>query len=211
MAENKFTRQAQQRDKQQKEKKTVVRDAQPAVDDQLGRLEEDMRRLKVEFDIFFNGACRRPPYDTKGRVETTIKRLADERSLSFAQRYRYNSLVARYTSFRELWRRTTQDREEGRGPAGVARSTPQREAETRSTFVCADAHRDVDLIRNLFDALTEAKKRCDEPSDDLSFPRFHRTVALKTDELKKQLGCERVKFSIGIENGRVSFKAKADE
>lgn len=211
MAENKFARQAQQRDKQQREKKTVVRDAQPVVDEQLSRLEEDMRRLKVEFDIFFNGAVRRPPYDTKGRVETTIKRLADERSLSFAQRYRYNSLVARYTSFRELWRRTTQDREEGRGPTAIARSTMHREAETRSSFVCADAHTEVGLIKNLFDALTEAKKRCDDPSEDLSFPHFHRTVALKTEALKKQLGCERVRFSIGVENGRVSFKAKADE
>ena len=205
MAGNKFARQAQQR-----EKKTIVRDAQPTVDEQLGRLEEDMRRLKVEFDIFFNGAVRRPPYDTKSRVETTIKRLADDRSLSFAQRYRYNSLVARYTSFRELWRRTIQDREEGRGSASVVRSTAHHEAEARSTFVCTDAHQDVGLIKNLFDALIEAKKRCDEPSDDLSFPRFHRTVVLKTEALKKQLGCERVRFSIGIENGQVSFKAKAD-
>lgn len=206
MADNKFARQAQQR-----EKKAVARDPQPAVDEQLGRLEEDMRRLKVEFDIFFNGTVRRPPYDTKGRVETMIKRLADDRSLSFAQRYRYNSLVARYTSFREMWRRTMQDREEGRGPAAAARSATHREADIGSTFVCADAHRDVDLIKNLFEALVEAKKRCDEPGDDLSFPHFHRTVALKTEALKKQLGCERVRFSIKTEGGRVSFKAKADD
>ncbi len=88
------------------------RDARPPIDEQLGRLEEDIRRLKVEFDIFFNGAAKRPPYDTKNRVETAIKRLGDDRTLSFAQRYRYNSLVARYTAFRELWRRALQEREE---------------------------------------------------------------------------------------------------
>jgi hypothetical protein len=41
---------------------------QPTPDEQLTRLEDDIRRLRVEFDIFFNGAAKRPPYDTKGRV-----------------------------------------------------------------------------------------------------------------------------------------------
>ena len=63
---------------------------QPSPDEQLSRLEEDIRKLRVEFDIFFNGAAKRPPYDTKGRVETLLKRLGDDRTLTFAQRYRYN-------------------------------------------------------------------------------------------------------------------------
>src|SRR5438045_3150903 len=45
------------------------------LDEQLKRLEEDVRRLKIEFDVFFNGGAKRPPYETKSRVESTIKRL----------------------------------------------------------------------------------------------------------------------------------------
>src|SRR5215210_804025 len=123
--ENKFARRARARDenKGKNTKKLVLRDEQPTVEEQLARLEEDLRRLKVEFDIYFNGAAKRPPYDTKGRVETIIKRLADDRTLAFAQRYHYNSLAARYTSFMQLWRRTMQEREEGRGPS--RRNAPQ--------------------------------------------------------------------------------------
>ncbi len=54
------------------------------------------------------------------RVESHLKRLGDDRTLNFAQRYHYNSLATRYASFRELWRRTLQDREEGRGSAAAA-------------------------------------------------------------------------------------------
>ena len=100
--ENKYARRA--REREQNSKKVIQRDPQPTPEEQLARLEEDIRRLKVEFDIYFNGAAKRPPYDTKGRVETVVKRLADERTLSFAQRYHYNSLVARYTSFLQLCR-----------------------------------------------------------------------------------------------------------
>ena len=130
--ENKFARRARERDRDPNRKKLVYRDEQPTVEEQLVRLEEDIRRLKVEFDIYFNGAAKRPPYDTKGRVETLIKRLADERTLSFAQRYHYNSLAARYTSFMQLWRRTMQEREEGRGTAASARRPPSQPARSLS-------------------------------------------------------------------------------
>lgn len=186
---------------------------QPTPDEQLTRLEEDIRRLRVEFDIFFNGGSKRPPYDTKGRVETLLKRLGDDRSLTFAQRYRYNSLAARYNSFRELWRRTIQGREEGRDAVSAHRASVHKEAGAPKvepvSFVCADAHREVEVVKNLFESLMEAKRLCGE-AEDLSFPKFHRLIASKADGLKEKLGCKQVRFSVAVENGHVSFKARAE-
>jgi hypothetical protein len=186
---------------------------QPTPDEQLTRLEDDIRRLRVEFDIFFNGAAKRPPYDTKGRVETLLKRLADDRTLTYAQRYRYSSLAARYNAFRDLWRRTMQGREEGRDAVSTARahvkSITTREVEPAS-FVCNDPHKEIEVVKNLYTSLLEAKKHCGEATADLSFPKFHRLIASKADGLKKQLGCDRVRFSVTVEDGHVSFKARAD-
>ena len=212
--DNKFTRQSKQRQGQPAGKRVnAAADSEPTVEEKLKRLEDDIRRLKIEFDIYFNGASKRPPYDTKGRVETMLKRLADDRTLTFAQRYLLNSLTARYTSFRELWRRTMQGREEGRDAAAAARASARDEAshgEAAATFVCDDAHKDVPTVKQLYDALIEAKMKCGEPTDDLSFPRFHHLIATKTDKLKEHLGCDRVRFSIDVEGGRVSFKAKGE-
>lgn len=187
---------------------------QPSPDEQLTRLEEDIRRLRIEFDIFFNGAAKRPPYETKGRVETLLKRLGDDRTLTFAQRFRYNSLAARYNAFRDLWRRTMQGREEGRDPVSAARAEVKKETETKrvkpASFVCLDAHREVELVKNLYTSLIEAKRQCGEPTEDLSFPKFHRLIASKADGIKEQLGCDRVRFSVAVEDGHVSFKARAD-
>jgi hypothetical protein len=210
--ENQYARRA--REREQNSKRVVQRDPQPTPEEQLARLEEDIRRLKVEFDIYFNGAAKRPPYDTKGRVDTLIKRLADERTLSFAQRYHYNSLAARYTSFLQLWRRTMQDREEGRGHAYARRqahAADDAQESAPSTFVCADARRDVETVRGVYDALVEARRSCGEPTDDLSFARFHRMVAEKSEALKERAGCERVHFSVAVRDGRVQFKAKAEK
>ena len=208
--ENKFARRARQRDENTTTKKVLIRDQQPTVEEQLARLEEDIRRLKVEFDIYFNGAAKRPPYDTKGRVDTLIKRLADERTLTFAQRYHYNSLAARYNSFMQLWRRTMQEREEGRGHMRRPAPAPQPEP-APATFVCSDPRGDVRTVRGLFDALVEARKKCGESTEDLSFARFHLMVTEKSEALKSRAGCDRVHFSVAVEGGRVSFKAKADK
>jgi hypothetical protein len=184
----------------------------PTADQELTRLEEDIRRLRVEFDIFFNGGSKRPPYDTKGRVETLLKRLADDRTLTFAQRYKYNSLAARYNAFRDLWRRTMQGREEGRDAASAARASAKKEEHKVEpvSLVCLDAHHEVELVKNLYNSLIEAKRHCGEPTEDLSFPKFHRLIASKADGIKQQRGCERVRFSVAIENGHVSFKARAE-
>lgn len=181
-------------------------------DELLTRLEDDIRRLKIEFDIYFNGGAKRPPYDTKNRVETLVKRLGDDRALNFAQRYRYNSLAARYNSFRDLWRRTMQGREEGRDPISAARASVKdvRKADPVS-FVCADATKDVETIRKLYDSLVDAKRQCGESISELSFPRFHRLIATKAEGLKEKLNCDKVRFSVIVENGHVSFKAKADK
>jgi hypothetical protein len=76
------------------------------IDQQLSRLEDDIRKLKIDFDIYFNGTAKRPPLEARARLDSYIKRVADNRSLTYAQRYYFNTLVARFTSYRELWRRS---------------------------------------------------------------------------------------------------------
>ncbi len=75
------------------------------IEEQIERLEEDIRRLKIDFTIFFNGGTRKPPLQQKASLEARMKRLTGNRDLSYANRYKLNNLVSGYTSFRELWRR----------------------------------------------------------------------------------------------------------
>lgn len=90
--------------------KNLGRDQLVTVDQQLVRLEEDIRKLKIDFGIFFSGGLKRPPHEARGRVEALIKRISDDRNLTYVQRYHFNSLVARFTSYRELWRRMFKQR-----------------------------------------------------------------------------------------------------
>jgi hypothetical protein len=207
--DNKFARLAKER---RDRNKVAGLYEEPTVEDRLTRLEEDIRRLKIEFDVYFNGGSKRPPYDTKMRVESHLKRLGDDRTLNFAQRYHYNSLATRYSSFRELWRRMMQGREEGRDVAAAARASSRDSSApfTRSEFTCRDVQHDVRTVKGVYDKLIEAKRSCGETTQDLSFAKFHRMMMERTENMKAQLGTRGVIFSIDVEGGHVSFKAKGD-
>jgi len=208
--DNKLARLARER----REKSRVnLYDEEPTVEDRLARIEEDIRKLKIEFDVFFNGGSKRAPYDTKMRVESQLKRMGDDRTLTFAQRYHYNSLATRYASFREMWRRTMQGREEGRDAAAAVRAATRDAAGpfTPSVFSCTDVRHDVKTVKGVYDALIHAKRSCGEPIHDLSFSRFHRLVMERTETMKEKLGSDRVVFSVDVEDGHASFKAKADK
>ena len=92
--------------------KNLGRDEAITIEQQLARLEEDIRKLKIDFGIFFNGGLKRAPHEARGRVEAALKRIADDRNLTYIQRYQFNGLVSRYTAYRELWRRNLKSRGE---------------------------------------------------------------------------------------------------
>jgi hypothetical protein len=85
-------------------------------DEKLTKLEDDLRRFKVEYEVYFNGSSSRPPRDTVFRVENLIKRYtADQSELNFGQRYKLNSLAQKYAVQSQLWKRELMEKEEGRG------------------------------------------------------------------------------------------------
>jgi hypothetical protein len=88
------------------------REESAQIDQQLARLEDEIRKVKIDFDIYLNGASKRPPLEARARLEANFKRIADDRNLTYAQRYYFNTLVSRFTSYRELWRRILKTRGE---------------------------------------------------------------------------------------------------
>lgn len=80
------------------------------LDKQISKLEDDVRKLKIDFDIYFNGATKRPPLEARARLESYIKRVSDNRALTYSQRYQLNAIISRFTSYRELWRRSLRAR-----------------------------------------------------------------------------------------------------
>jgi hypothetical protein len=179
------------------------------IDEEISKLDEDIRRLKIEYEAYFNGGMPRPPHDTVVRVELVIKRYsADLGKLNFGQKFKFNSLVQKYALNSELWRRRLKEKEEGRGRfAQQARVLEQIMGDGTTRVVCSDPEMEKEKVEQLLKAVIEAKRRVGERVDNIDPVAFQKFVREKTKLLKESLGCEKVQFNVSVEDGKVKLKA----
>jgi hypothetical protein len=176
------------------------------VDEELAQLDDYIRRLKIEYEVYFSGGSPRPPRDTVFRVDTLIKKYSDASKMNFGQRYKFNQLVQKYAVNNDLWRRKLKEKEEGRGQFGVQR--PEAAAPAGPVrVVCADPEKEKDKIEQLLKAVVEARRQTGERVDNIDPATFAKFVRDKTKQVKESLGCDKVAFSVSIEEGKVKFKA----
>lgn len=191
------------------------------VDEELNLLEDNMRRLKVEYDVFFGGGSKKPPADIEWRVQTLIKKYSDGGRMNFAQRFRYNGIAQKYAIFSDLWRKKLKIREEGysrpqdqmlgiQGIRTEQEHAAAAELNLGKTFstVCTDIDADRKNVEALFSAMMEAKKKAGEQSN-ASIDSFKAFLRKKTEQIRQDFGCKAVEYSVELNNGQVRLKAKA--
>jgi ribosomal protein L7/L12 len=202
-----------------------------------------MRRLKIEYEIYFNNPTKKPPTDIEWKVLTLLRKYSDGSRLSFSQRFRFNEIAQRYAVYSDLWRKKGRIREEGyRRPqdallsvqgvrteqhepehkvygvsaaaaavaAGAAAAPAKAAQEEKKPFSidCADAKAERAQVEKLYHALTEAKKKSGEAVTG-NLDSFSTFVQKKTDQIRKQYGCQAVEYSVEMQDGQVKLKAKA--
>jgi len=203
------------------------------IDEELTLLESQLRRLKIEYEIYFSNPTKKPPTDVEWKVLSLLRKFSDGARMSIAQRFRYNEMAQRYAIYSDLWRKKGRIREEGyRRPQDALLSIqgvraeniePERRVYGVSAAALAavataqdgplkiefsDAGAEMDRVSKLYHALTQAKKKAGENvSGNLdSFATF---VQKKTEQIRKQYGCPSVEYTVEMENGQVRLKAKA--
>src|SRR5258708_28921269 len=82
-------------------------------DEELNVLDSQLRRLKIEYEIFFSNPTKRPPTDIEWKVLSLLRKFSDGGRMNFSQRYRYNEMAQRYAVYSDLWRKKSRIREEG--------------------------------------------------------------------------------------------------
>src|ERR1700732_2522083 len=84
------------------------------IDEELNVLDSQLRRLKIEYEIFFSNPNKRPPTDVEWKVLSLLRKFSDGGGrMNFSQRFRYNEMAQRYAIYSDLWRKKSRIREEG--------------------------------------------------------------------------------------------------
>ncbi len=173
-------------------------------------LAADLKRLEAEYTMFFSGRTSKPPWETRARVETVIKRWSRSQITPTGDRFRFEMLQSRFQSLVDLWDRALRAREEGRsGPfAQPAQKEPVPPAgENRIAHVTSfrDPVREMDKLHLLYDTLMDARRRA---GDDVV--PFHKFAALVSSQVTKlrAMGNAEVAFRVAVTDGRVNFTVR---
>jgi hypothetical protein len=197
------------------------------IDEDLGQLERDIRQLKIEYDQFFGGGRKRPPTEIEWRIELMIKRYAERGGdLKYGQRFRLSNLTQTYAKYKDIFRKKTQQKEEGKvqrhyGAAAKAieaeRAQKQSEkapeaaraAAASGAFrvVCSEPENEAEKVDQLFAAFVQAKQQAGEQTAKLTRSSFNEFVLKKTKDLQKQKNCKDVEYVVETVDGQVKLKA----
>jgi hypothetical protein len=202
------------------------------IDEELAGLERDIRQLKIEYDQYFGGGRKRPPTEIEWRIELIIKRYAERGGdLKYGQRFRLNNLTQTYAKYKDIFRKRTQQKEEGKvqrhfgaaakaieaerahknpkTPAEAPAAPSQAAAAASGAFrvTCSEPEREAEKVDQLYEAFLNAKQQAGEQTGKLSRSSFNEFVLKKTKDLQKQKNCRDVEYVVEVIQGQVKLKA----
>jgi hypothetical protein len=207
-------------------------------DEELNLLDSQLRRLKIEYEVYFSNPTKRPPTDVEWKVLSLLRKFSDGGRMNFSQRFRYNEMAQRYAIYSDLWRKKSRIREEGYrrpqdallsvqgvrpeeehkpqhhtaygvGHAAAAAAGADAAPATSQHFTLHNVDKEErEQVERLYNTLVAAKKKAGEKVSG-NFDSFSTFVQKKTEQLRKQHHCQNVEYSVELDNGHVKLKAKA--
>jgi hypothetical protein len=203
------------------------------LDDELNLLEKMIRQLQIEWDKFFGGLERKPPNELKSKVEAQIRKYAHGDIRNATDRFRYQSLTARYNILGEYWNKRLRAMEEGKVfwkhglkadvlppppppppeqtvpvDASAAAQARQRAAASSGGEVRIQSpDKDTAAVVGLYKRFLEERMRTGE-STAVKFDSFQKLIAQQASRILGQKGASAVDFRLETKDGKVSLKAK---
>lgn len=198
-------------------------------DEELDKLEEDIRRLKNRYDQFFNGITKLPPSFERHQIESRIHEISKQKMRDNARRFRFNTILSRYNQFREMWARKMREREEG--PLDFRRRQAAMEAPPTTIVEAhaeahAHAHAEVPVtstapdpyvrmtpgangeeLRKLYGEIERAHLDMGKLSN-VSIEQLATMIQKQGDIVRAKYNVKTVAFRVETIDGRVKLKAK---
>ena len=170
---------------------------------EFAQLEQEIHRLKVEYDRFFNGAVPIPPETERNHIQKKIRRLRQQRMTTLAEQFRFESLEARFNTLSEMFNRRVRELEQAssRPQPGVLAAAHGPDARSGVVLENVGDRRAVEaLYRELYGSTGRSKK--------IDFATFEKYLGQQLDRVRTKTGCAQVKFRVDTRGRQPKLKAK---
>lgn len=179
-----------------------------SIKDDIDLLEHKLARLKVEYEQYFMKLIKREPLKLRGEVEKIVLAYSNKNISNTSLKFRYNSLVARFNTYRQYWTRVARAIEEGtynrQAEGSIFPSqgdTPRPNGNHADGAWAAGAPKDPAIV-DLFNSYVEAKKACNEPVEGLTYEAVARTIDQYKKKVEEQYKTTDVDLKVSVKDGK---------
>lgn len=173
--------------------------------DEIELLDSKIARLKVEYEQYFMRVLKREPAKLRDEVDRLVLFYSNKNLTNTSLRFKYNTIVAKYNSYKQYWTRTLRAIEEGvfyrkaEGDETGARPAPPPSEARKPAFEA------VNDVREIYEKYIEARKACNEPTEGITLGTLEKTLQEYKKKVAEQYKTEDVEFKVAIKDGRAKL------
>jgi hypothetical protein len=178
------------------------------IQEDVAFLESSVAELIVKYEQYFLGIEKREPLKLCEDIERFIRRYNTALIVNTMMKFRFNTLVGKFNSYKQYWVRITRLIEEGK----YSRDRFKMARHLAEGALCppADHHEntqqnDIELV---FQQYLDARKKCNLPTDNISRETMFSVIQTQREKLKSKHHCAEVEFRVVIEDGAPKLKAR---
>lgn len=199
--------------------------------DDISPLETKIGQLKVQYDQYFTKQIKLEPLRLRDEVEKIILFHTNKLINSSSLKFRFNSAVAKYNSYKQYWTRTVRSIEDGKYTGGKsetgafsggllsAAKTPVQTApppanhnpqnHVRASSPVAEPPKPAAEagggIQDAYKNYMEAKRKCNEPVEGLTYDAFAKTIQQSTQKAKEAYKTDYIDLKVTIKDGKAKI------
>ncbi|MDP2681933.1 MAG: MXAN_5187 C-terminal domain-containing protein [Deltaproteobacteria bacterium] len=184
----------------------------------LDILDVKINKLKVDYEQYFAKVLKKEPAVLRNEIDRIILKYSNQPTTNTSLKFRYSTLTAKYTSYKQFWNRILRRIEDGnyeRGagfgvisPAAAANREPMQGpgATPASSEGLKKEMPDSDSrFKTVYQQFMDAKKSCQDTSGDMSYEKFTQAIIQQTEKVKKDMKCSDVEYKVVVKDGKTKI------
>lgn len=183
----------------------------------IDQLENRIASLKVGYEQYFMRLVKREPLKLREEVDRLILQYSMKKITNTSLQFRYNSIVAKYSSYKQYWTRvlraieegTYQREAQGARPASAAQQPPGSETSRKAgeeplAAPAAGAAANGGLAE-VYRKYIEAKTACNEPTEGLTYDAFVKSVEKSKQKALEIYKTDDIEVKVSVKDGKAKL------
>lgn len=180
--------------------------------DDIELLDSKIARLKADYEQYFARIQKREPAKLRDEVDRTVLSLSNRQLTNTGLKFKLNSIVAKYNSYKQYWNRVLRAIEEGtyvrKGDGGMELESALRRPGPESAGnapLQKEARQGGNGFDDLYAKYIEARRSCNESVDAITPEALKKTVEQYRKKVEEQYHTKDVEFKVSIKDGKAKL------